>query len=107
MKARSRFSSIPKKHSSRRAHGKSRAAAWDLQRIVAELKRLGEPRDIQGIRSEKVLGVSRPKIDELASNIGRHDTMTLELWKTGIQDARILAGLVAEPEKVTAALMDR
>jgi len=59
-----------------------------------------------GIRVKNVLGVSKPKLDELARNIGRNHTLALQLWKTGIHDARILAGMIAEKDRVTAALMD-
>jgi 3-methyladenine DNA glycosylase AlkD len=59
-----------------------------------------------GIRAKNVLGVAKPRIDELARNIGRNHTLALLLWKTGIHDARILAGMIAEKDRVTAALMD-
>jgi len=33
--------------------------------------------------------------------------LALKLWDTGVHDARILAGMIDEPEKVTAAQMNR
>ena len=59
-----------------------------------------------GIRAKKVFGVSKPKIDALARRIGKNHALGLALWSTGIQDAKILAGLICEPEKVTAAQME-
>jgi 3-methyladenine DNA glycosylase AlkD len=59
-----------------------------------------------GIRAEKVFGVSKPKLDVLAKKIGKNHALGLELWSTGIQDAKILAGLISEPGKVTASQME-
>ena len=59
-----------------------------------------------GIRAKKVFGVSKPKLDELAKRIGKNHALGLKLWSTGIQDAKILAGLISEPEKVTGAQME-
>jgi 3-methyladenine DNA glycosylase AlkD len=84
---------------------------WALERIVAELRRLGTKRNVEGmarygIRAEKVFGVSKPKLDALARKIGKNHTLGLALWATGIQDAKILAGLIGEPDKVTSAQME-
>jgi 3-methyladenine DNA glycosylase AlkD len=79
---------------------------------LAELCRLGEKRNVEGmarfgIVAKHVLGVAKPKMDELARRIGKDHRLALELWETGIHDARILAGMIDEPEKVTAAQMNR
>lgn len=59
-----------------------------------------------GIVGEGRLGVSVPELRKLAKEIGRDHELALKLWKTGIPDAMILAGLVADPEKVTEKQMD-
>jgi len=84
---------------------------WNVERIVAELRRLGTKRNVEGmarygIRAKKVFGVSKPKLDALARKIGKNHALGMELWYTGIQDARILAGLISEPGKVTATQME-
>jgi len=84
---------------------------WTVERIVAELRRLGTKRNVEGmarygIRAKKVFGVSKPKLDALAKRIGKNHALGLELWSTGIQDAKILAGLISEPEKVTGTQME-
>jgi len=76
------------------------------------LKRLGEKKNVAGmarfgIRAKKVFGVSKPKLDELARKIGKNHELGVELWSTGIHDARLLGVLVSEPEKVDAKQMDR
>jgi len=88
------------------------ARSWELQKVTAELRRLGTRRNVRGmeqfgIRAEKVFGVSKPKLDTLAKRIGRNHELALQLWDSGIHDAKILAGMIADPAKVTVALMDR
>lgn len=106
MKARSRSSSIPKKRSD------SLQETWTCDSALAELRRLGEKRNVDGmahfgIVAKVVYGVAKPKMDELARRIGRDHKLALELWGTGVHDARILAGMIDEPAKVTAAQMNR
>ena len=106
MKGRSRSSSIRTKRSD-----KSARAEWSIGSIVGELRRLGTKRNVEGmarygIRADKVFGVSKPKLDALARKIGKNHALGLELWSTGIQDAKILAGLISEPGKVTASQME-
>ncbi len=106
MKARSRFSSIPKKRFD------SQKEIWTCARALAELRRLGEKRNVEGmarfgIVAKVVYGVAKPKMDELARRIGRDHQLALELWDTGVHDARILAGMIDEPAKVTTAQMNR
>jgi len=87
-------------------------AKWTAARVVAELKRLGEKKNVAGmarfgIRAKKVLGVSKPKLDQLAKKIGKNHPLGMELWSTGIHDARILGVLTSEADKVDAKQMDR
>ena len=110
MKARSRSSSILTKRFNARAAQASRDE-WNVERVVAELRRLGTKRNVEGmarygIRAKKVFGVSKPKLDALAKRIGKNHALGLALWSTGIQDAKILAGLISEPGKVTGAQME-
>ena len=60
-----------------------------------------------GIVAKIVYGVSKPKMDELARRIGKDHCLALELWDSGVHDARILAGLVDIPAEVTAAQMNK
>jgi len=108
MKDRLRSSSIPIKRSSERAASES---SWDVKTVVAELQRVGTKRNVDGmarfgIRAVKVYGVSKPKLDELAKKIGRNHDLGLALWATGIHDAKILAGMISEPAKVTISQME-
>jgi 3-methyladenine DNA glycosylase AlkD len=107
MKARSRSSSTPIKRSEA-----AQSAAWSCQQCLDELRRLGSRHNVEGmarfgIRTDVAYGVSKPKMDLLAKRIGRDHHLALQLWDSGVHDARILAGMVGEAKHVTAAQMDR
>jgi len=59
-----------------------------------------------GIAIDHALGVSMPRLRELAKAIGRDHELALSLWGTGIHDARILASLVDNPASVTEEQME-
>jgi 3-methyladenine DNA glycosylase AlkD len=112
MKARSRSSSIPIKRFKREFAPKKETEQWNCARVLRELRALGEQRNIDGmarfgIRAKVVYGVAKPKMDELARRIGKNHDLALELWATGVHDARILAGMIDEPDQVTASQMER
>src|SRR5215475_7090422 len=105
MKARSRSSSTPKKRSEPRE-------TWTCAQCVGELRRLGTKKNVEGMAHYGIVakicyGVSKPRMDVLAKRIGRNHELALELWNSGVHDAKILAGMVDEPAKVTAAQMNR
>jgi 3-methyladenine DNA glycosylase AlkD len=112
MKARSRSSStLTKRFKGRFAPAKV-TEQWNRGRVLRELRAIGEQRNIDGmarfgIRAKVVYGVAKPKMDELARRIGRNHDLALELWATGVHDARILAGMIDEPDQVTASQMER
>ncbi|MCX6759734.1 MAG: DNA alkylation repair protein, partial [Candidatus Nealsonbacteria bacterium] len=61
-----------------------------------------------GIRPKtKVLCISMPNLRKLAKKIGKDHNLAIKLWDLKIHDARILAGLIDEPDKVTEAQMDK
>jgi len=111
MKVRSPSSSIATKPSSR-ARRSGRPAPWTCRRCLGELRRLGTRRNVAGmarfgIRAKRVYGVAKPKLDALARRIGKNHQLALELWDSGVHDARILAGLVDEARLVTSRQMNR
>ncbi len=112
MKARSRSSSIPTRRSKDQSVPRAANVKWSCKRALSALRALGEQRNIDGmarfgIRAKIVYGVAKPKMDELAQWIGKNHRLALELWATGVHDARILAGMIDEPARVTAAQMER
>lgn len=59
-----------------------------------------------GINPAGTLGISVAELRKLAKKIGRDHQRALELWRSGIHEARILAVLTEEPKLVTAEQMD-
>jgi 3-methyladenine DNA glycosylase AlkD len=59
-----------------------------------------------GITVEQRLGVSVPDMRKLAKELVRDHKLALDLWRTGIAEARIVAGMVGDPAKLTEEQMD-
>lgn len=59
------------------------------------------------IPSEDALGVRMADIQKLGKELGPDHALALELWKTGVYEARMLCAYVDDPAKVTAAQMDK
>ena len=59
------------------------------------------------IPNDDALGVRMGDIQKLGRQLGRDHALALELWKTGVYEARMLCAYVDEPAKVTPAQMDR
>lgn len=111
MKARSRSSSIPKKHFSGKRAAKF-AEPWTKSAVLHELKNVADPKvrakmAYFGVQVPKAHGISAPVLHALAKRIGKNHQLAEQLWASGIHEARILATLIAEAAKVTSAQMDR
>ena len=83
-----------------------------VDEVVAELRALGNPVNVEGmarfgIASTNTLGITVPALRALAKRCGRDHALAAQLWATKIHEARILAGMVDDPAKVTPAQMDR
>ena len=83
-----------------------------LQAALAWLKRNGSRKVRNGmaryaIPPDRAFGVSVTNIQKLAKQLGQSHELAAELWKTGWYEARMLTAYVDEPERVTAAQMDR
>lgn len=59
-----------------------------------------------GQTGEGRLGLAVPTLRALAKELQRDHELALALWDTGIPDAQMLAGMVAEPAKLTVQQMD-
>lgn len=86
-----------------------------VKEIVNKLQSLENPANIAGmarfgIVTKKAFGVSAPVLKNLAREIkkqaeNRH-ALALELWASGIHEARAVAYLIDDPKQVTEAQMD-
>lgn len=81
------------------------------EEVIKELKKLSNPKNVEGmarfgIKPDKALGISVATLRKLAKEIGKNHKLALQLWKSGIHEARNLAGLIEEVDKVTEKQMD-
>jgi len=111
MKARSRSSSIPTKRSNAGPRSKS-AGKWTKDAALRELKKLADPKvraklAYFGVNVPKAYGISAPVLHAFARHIGKDQVLAEQLWSSGIHEAKILAALIGESERVTAAQMER
>jgi len=82
-----------------------------VEKVLRTLKLKADPRSVQGMvkfgmSGEQRLGISIPELRKLAKELGQDHNLALELWKTGIPEAKILAGMIAEPTKLTEEQME-
>ena len=54
-----------------------------------------------GINDSKALGVKIPLLRQLAKKLGKNHELALELWKTEVHEARLLATMIDDPKQVT------
>jgi 3-methyladenine DNA glycosylase AlkD len=111
MKARSRSFSIQTKRSNIRRSSQEEEW-WTHGRVLRELKNLADPKVRKkmahfGVKVSKAHGISAPVLHALARRIGKNHELAEKIWVTGVHEARILATLIGEPNKVTSAQMER
>jgi 3-methyladenine DNA glycosylase AlkD len=80
--------------------------------ILARLESLASPANVAGmarygINPTNTLGVSIPRLRAMAKEIGRDHGLALELWESGIHEARMLAGFIDDPALVNEAQLER
>lgn len=84
----------------------------EYRQILKKLKSHSNPKNVAGmarfgINPNKTLGVSIPIIRKMGKQIGKNHKLAQQLWDSEIHEARILAGLIGEPEKMTERLMEK
>lgn len=87
----------------------------NAEEIVKKLESLGSPENVAGmarygIVTKKAFGVAAPQIREIAKAAkkaapDRH-ALALELWETGIHEARAVAYLIDDPKQLTSQQME-
>jgi len=79
--------------------------------VIDKLKSKAQPENLEGmtrygIPPEYRLCIPVPELRKLAKEIGRDHKLALDLWRRGIGEARILATMVDEPDKLTEEQME-
>jgi len=82
-----------------------------IEKYIEKLKSLADPAAVAGmarfgINPDNTYGISIPALRKMARDIGKDHTLAQQFWQSGIHEARILAGMIDEPEKVTGEQME-
>jgi 3-methyladenine DNA glycosylase AlkD len=81
-------------------------------RLLAELRAHGSAENLAGmarfgIDPAGAYGAPLAVIRPIARRVGRDHALALELWDTGVREARVLAIFIADPARMTSREMDR
>ncbi|MCX6151006.1 MAG: DNA alkylation repair protein [Ignavibacteriales bacterium] len=84
----------------------------ELEQVLKWIKSNANPKAVEGmarfaISSPIIYGVTINKLRPFAKLIGKNHRLSLELWKTKIHEARLLATMIDEPDKVTEKQMEK
>ena len=77
------------------------------EEIIGKLELLRNPKNVAGMArfgirpKTKVYGIPIPETRKIAKAIGKNHELAIKLWDSKIHEARILAGYIEEPDKIT------
>jgi 3-methyladenine DNA glycosylase AlkD len=82
-----------------------------VNEVLAKLKAKAKPDQLEGMAhygmaTERRLGVSIPDLRMTAKELGKNHSLALELWRTGVAEAKILAAMIDEVKKVGERQME-
>jgi len=83
----------------------------DKNEILTWLERSGTRRNVEGmarygIEAERAFGVTMGTLLTLRKRLGKDHALSLALWESGWYEARLLAALVGDPQRVTRRQMN-
>ena len=86
--------------------------SWNADDIVAHLRSVGTEANRAGmarfgINTERALGIGNAELRPLARKLKKNHERALQLWDSGIREARLLAAFTGEPKKADIALCRR
>ena len=82
------------------------------EQIIKKLKSLANPKAIEGMKRFAVggantLGINIPTLRKMAKEIGKDHAVAIEIWESGIHEARILASMIDDPAQLSEKQMDK
>lgn len=82
-----------------------------VEDVMGQLQSKAKPDQLEGmarfgIVGEKRLGISVPDMRKIAKEIGKDHQLALDLWDTRVPEGMIVAGMVAEVDKLTEQQME-
>lgn len=83
----------------------------DKNEVLTWLERRGTPRTVEGmarygIQAKRAFGVPMGTLLSLRKRLGQDHALSLALWESGWYEARLLAALVGDPQRVTRRQMN-
>ena len=83
----------------------------DRDEVLAWLEKKGTRSTVEGmarygIVAQRAFGVTMGTLQTLAKQLGKDHALAVQLWETGWYEARLLAALVGDPQRVTRRQMD-
>ncbi len=86
------------------------ATAMSGKQVLEELEEFGTAQNRKVYRrygiGENMYGVSYANLGKLAKRIKTDHELATALWGSGVHDARVLATMIADPQRITAAQVD-
>ena len=84
----------------------------EFDAVIARIRALANADNVAGMRrfgisGGEMLGISVTTLRGIGKEIGRDHALALQLWDTGIHEARMLATIIDDPAQVTRAQMER
>lgn len=81
------------------------------EQVINELKSLANPDNVAGmvrfgIKQDNLLGISMKTLEPVAKRIKKDHALALQLWESGIHEARLLACMIDDPKQVTEVQME-
>ena len=81
------------------------------EEIIKKLKSMANSKNVVGmakfgINPKNTYGISIPNLRKLAKEIGNNHDMAQKLWASGYHEAKILASMIDEVDKITTRQMD-
>jgi len=82
-----------------------------VEEVLKRLEAKARPDQLEGMARfgmviERRLGVSIPDMRKMSKELGKDHKLAIQLWETGIPEARILAAMIDEPDKLSEAQME-
>ena len=82
-----------------------------VESILDRLKSNAKPDHLEGMAKygmaiERRLGASVPDMRKIAKELGKDHELALELWNTGIAEAKIVAAMIDDPKKLAESQME-
>ncbi len=84
----------------------------EYKEILKKLKSLANPKALKGmirfgINPHNTLGIPIYVLRDMAKEIGRNHKLAQRLWNSKIHEARLLAGFIGEPDKMSEKQMEK